>query len=134
MRDIIVVRKTQKVHTIKRNSQSGLAALKPMLATLGILSLLLFVVAPVSATDAPPSPYGTTVLSTGDSVDICHTGNGKNFASNSPSISSHGGLNLQGHEGHSFDIIPSFWYLDSGDNQNHFYPGLNWTADNAVIW
>ena len=68
------------------------------------------------------------------SVTICHSGNGKNYNSISPNISATGGnVNLAGHAGHSFDIIPPFHFDDNGTILS--YPGSsNWNAANEDRW
>ena len=66
------------------------------------------------------------------SVTICHTGNGTNFVSNSPSINSHDG-SPNGHEHHEDDIIPPYHYLDNQDNPGS-YAGQNWDTEGQGIW
>lgn len=102
--------------------------LKRSAATLAILALSFSsFVAPVYANHDPFNGVPQT------SVQLCHSGNGKNFVSNSPSITATGGnVNLAGHEGHPNDIIPPFHYDDNGTIIS--YPGKNWTATNQDIW
>lgn len=67
------------------------------------------------------------------SVKLCHSGNGKNFTANSPSITATGGnINLAGHEGHDSDIIPPFHYNINGAILS--YPGKNWNASGQEQW
>jgi hypothetical protein len=53
-------------------------------------------------------------------IPICHSGNGKNFTAQSPDAS---GV-LNGHAGHSYDIIPPFSAVNQ-DGSTTDYPGQN---------
>ncbi|MBP9771816.1 MAG: hypothetical protein KBD16_02740 [Candidatus Pacebacteria bacterium] len=63
-------------------------------------------------------------------VDICHANNGNGWVSQSPSINSILKLN-NGHNGHSGDIIPPFWYKIV--IIPFYFPGKNWDAEGQAI-
>ena len=76
--------------------------------------------------NANHDPFGGVIQ---DHVMLCHSGNGKNYTDNSPSVSGTGAnVNLAGHEGHDNDIIPPFHYAGG------VYNGKNWTEANEDIW
>jgi len=94
------------------------------------LALVLTPMLAVFDTLADHDPFGGEPQT---SVTICHSGNGKNFVSNSPNITATGGnINLQGHEGHEYDVIPPFHFDDNGTILS--YPGKNWTPENEALW
>ncbi|MDQ5927635.1 MAG: hypothetical protein QG633_73 [Patescibacteria group bacterium] len=63
-------------------------------------------------------------------VDICHANNGNGWVSQSPSINSILKLN-NGHNGHSGDIIPPFWYKIV--IIPFYFPGKNWNPEGQEI-
>lgn len=93
-----------------------------------VVSLLVSVFTPTNVTRADhDDPFGG-VLQT--KVKICHSGNGKNFVSNEPSISGTGANpSFEGHLNHSSDIIPPFHYAGG------VYAGSsNWNDTTEAIW
>jgi hypothetical protein len=62
-----------------------------------------------------------------NNINICHSL--PNGGYNTLSLSKSG--NLNGHNNHSTDIIPSFDYNDHG---SHHYPGKNWNTTGQAIW
>ncbi len=90
-----------------------------------------FAVNYANAQVSEPDPYGGVPQV---HVNICHTGNGTNFASIPPSITATGGqIDLSGgHLNHNEDIIPPFHFDDNGTIL--YYAGQNWTIDNQTIW
>lgn len=84
----------------------------------------------------PASPYDS-VLGNQDKVDICHSGNGKNYVSNSPNVSAFINLYLDeidknGHHNHDDDIIPPFDFNTTAGEGT--YPGKNWNVETAALW
>ncbi|MBW3621760.1 MAG: hypothetical protein KY461_16065, partial [Actinobacteria bacterium] len=81
----------------------------------------LFAPAAVAGTGTQADPFMP-----GDSVTICHSGNGKKFVVNNPSVSSGG--ETTGHEGHSNDIFPPYWFKQNAGDTPTFFEGQNWTT------
>lgn len=93
---------------------------------------LAFAFAPVvpALATAMPSPYGDEAMK---KIVLCHW---DASAKPDPAYKSSGDISvnaaLSGHDGHAEDIIPPFNY-DVGDTIA-FYPGKNWTTQNAILW
>lgn len=87
-------------------------------------SMVFSVFTPMNIAQANHDPFNGAIK---DKVAICHSGNGKNFIVNEPSISGTGNNpSIQGHENHSSDIIPPFHYAGG------VYAGKNWNAGKDI--
>lgn len=74
-------------------------------------------------------------LGSQDSIQICHSANGKNYVQNAPNVDAFVNLyenDKNGHHDHDYDIIPAFFYNIGGEAG--YYPGKNWDVDGQAVW
>lgn len=100
-----------------------------------IISLLPLQTMVAEASDAINT--AETAFDSQTNVTICHTGNGKNYTSNTPNVDSivignSGHSESDPSKSHGLDIIPAFYWDYGGDSG--YFPGQNWDADGIAVW